>query len=212
MNRFILAVCCVARGRGAGLGASSEVFSCRSHSSGEPQGGARSDSRRRGCKCGAARWHAPGALGRLPRGLRAARRADRQEGESGRRQRVRIHAARRSRQAGRRPDGENRCWPRAPSPESANPDGETALMVAIKTGEFPIVDMLIKAGANVNVIEKFHNQTPLMYAADAPKNAGADGKAAAFERRRASRLGRSIATGRARSPRSPARSIARSAD
>jgi ankyrin repeat protein len=58
------------------------------------------------------------------------------------------------------------------SPESPNLDGETALMVAIKTGEFPIVDMLIKAGANVNVIEKFHNQTPLMYAADAPKNAG----------------------------------------
>jgi len=58
------------------------------------------------------------------------------------------------------------------SPESPNLDGETALMVAIKTGEFPIVDMLIKAGANVNVSEKFHNQTPLMYAADAPKNAG----------------------------------------
>ena len=58
------------------------------------------------------------------------------------------------------------------APESPNLDGETALMVAIKTGEFPIVDMLIKAGANVNVIEKFHNQTPLMYAADAPKNAG----------------------------------------
>ena len=57
-------------------------------------------------------------------------------------------------------------------PESANQDGETALMVAIKTGELPVVDMLVKAGANVNVIEKFHNQTPLMYAADAPKNAG----------------------------------------
>jgi ankyrin repeat protein len=58
------------------------------------------------------------------------------------------------------------------SPESPNLDGETVLMVAIKTGEFPIVDMLIKAGANVNVSEKFHNQTPLMYAADASKNAG----------------------------------------
>ena len=32
--------------------------------------------------------------------------------------------------------------------------------------------MLIKAGANVNVVEKFHNQTPLMYAAAAGKNAG----------------------------------------
>jgi len=58
------------------------------------------------------------------------------------------------------------------SPESANQDGETVLMVAIKTGDLPIVDMLIKAGANVNVAEKFHNQTPLMYAAAAGKNAG----------------------------------------
>ncbi|MCU1335620.1 MAG: ankyrin repeat protein, partial [Bryobacterales bacterium] len=50
-------------------------------------------------------------------------------------------------------------------PESPNPDGETALMLAIKTGELPIVEMLVKSGANVNVVEKFHNQTPLMYAA-----------------------------------------------
>ena len=57
-------------------------------------------------------------------------------------------------------------------PESPNLDGETALMVAIQTGDLSIVDMLIKAGANVNAVEKFHNQTPLMYAADAPKNAG----------------------------------------
>jgi uncharacterized protein len=58
-------------------------------------------------------------------------------------------------------------------PDSANQDGETALMLAIKTGELPVVEMLIKAGANVNMIEKFHNQTPLMWAAGAPKNAGA---------------------------------------
>lgn len=57
-------------------------------------------------------------------------------------------------------------------PESPNQDGETALMVAIKTGELPVVEMLIKAGANVNAVEKFHNQTPLMYAAAAGKNAG----------------------------------------
>jgi uncharacterized protein len=57
-------------------------------------------------------------------------------------------------------------------PDSANADGETAFMLAIKTGELPIVEMMVKAGANVNVVEKFHNQTPLMYAADAPKNAG----------------------------------------
>jgi ankyrin repeat protein len=58
------------------------------------------------------------------------------------------------------------------SPESPNLDGETALMVATKTGELPIVEMLIKAGAKVNVVEQFHNQTPLMYAAAAGKNAG----------------------------------------
>jgi len=57
-------------------------------------------------------------------------------------------------------------------PEGANQDGETALMLAIKTGELPIVEMLIKAGANVNAVEKFHDETPLMYAAAASKNAG----------------------------------------
>jgi uncharacterized protein len=57
-------------------------------------------------------------------------------------------------------------------PEGANQDGQTALMLAIKTGELPIVEMLIKAGANVNTVEKFHNQTPLMWAAAAQKNAG----------------------------------------
>jgi ankyrin repeat protein len=58
------------------------------------------------------------------------------------------------------------------NPEGANQDGETALMLAIKTGEVGLVDMLLKAGANVNTTEKFHNQTPLMWAATAPKNAG----------------------------------------
>jgi len=58
-------------------------------------------------------------------------------------------------------------------PESANPDGETALMLATKTGELPVVELLVKAGANLNTIEKFHHQTPLMWAATAPKNAGA---------------------------------------
>ena len=57
-------------------------------------------------------------------------------------------------------------------PEGANQDGQTALMLAIKTGEVPAVDTLIKAGANVNTIEKFHHQTPLMWAASAQKNAG----------------------------------------
>jgi ankyrin repeat protein len=57
-------------------------------------------------------------------------------------------------------------------PEGANADGETALMLAIKTGEMPIVEMLVKAGAKVNVVERLDNQTPLMWAADAPKDAG----------------------------------------
>ena len=58
-------------------------------------------------------------------------------------------------------------------PEGANQDGQTALMLAIKTGEVPVVEMLIKAGANVNTVEKFHNQTPLMWATTAQKNAAA---------------------------------------
>jgi ankyrin repeat protein len=58
-------------------------------------------------------------------------------------------------------------------PEGVNEDGQTALMLAVKTGELPVVEMLVKAGANVNAVEKFHNQTPLMWAATAPKNAGA---------------------------------------
>ncbi len=57
--------------------------------------------------------------------------------------------------------------------EGPNPDGQTALMGAIKTGAVDVVEMLIKAGANVNTIEKFHKQTPLMWAAAAPKNAPA---------------------------------------
>jgi uncharacterized protein len=57
-------------------------------------------------------------------------------------------------------------------PDTANQDGETALMLAIKTGELPVVEMLVKAGANVNAKETFHNQTALMWAAAAPKNAG----------------------------------------
>jgi ankyrin repeat protein len=57
-------------------------------------------------------------------------------------------------------------------PDIPNQDGETALMLAIKTGELPVVEMLIKAGANVNARETFHNQTALMWAAAAPKNAG----------------------------------------
>ncbi|HMD49177.1 MAG TPA: ankyrin repeat domain-containing protein [Bryobacteraceae bacterium] len=56
--------------------------------------------------------------------------------------------------------------------DTPNQDGETALMLAIKTGALPVVEMLIQAGANVNARETFHNQTALMWAAAAPKNAG----------------------------------------
>ena len=56
--------------------------------------------------------------------------------------------------------------------EGANPDGQTALMLAIKMGEPAVVEMFIKAGANVNTVETFHKQTPLMWAASAPRNAG----------------------------------------
>ena len=57
--------------------------------------------------------------------------------------------------------------------DKPNQDGETALMLAIKTGELPVVETLINAGANANARETFHQQTALMWAAAAPKNAGA---------------------------------------
>ena len=55
--------------------------------------------------------------------------------------------------------------------EGANPDGQTALMFAIKNGDLPIFQMLIDAGAKVNVVEKVQEQTPLMWAAAATRNA-----------------------------------------
>jgi ankyrin repeat protein len=55
--------------------------------------------------------------------------------------------------------------------EGANADGQTALMIAIKNGDLPIFRMLIDAGAKVNVAEKVQDQTPLMWAAAATRNA-----------------------------------------
>jgi ankyrin repeat protein len=55
--------------------------------------------------------------------------------------------------------------------EGANADGQTALMAAIKNGDLPIVQMLLDAGARVNVVEKVQEQTPLMWAAAATRNA-----------------------------------------
>src|SRR6202142_4358905 len=53
-------------------------------------------------------------------------------------------------------------------PARPNQGGETALILAIKAGELPVVEMLIKAGTNVNARETFHNPTALMWAAAAP--------------------------------------------
>ena len=55
--------------------------------------------------------------------------------------------------------------------EGANADGQTALMLAIKNGDLPIVQTLIDAGAQVNVVETVQEQTPLMWAAAATRNA-----------------------------------------
>jgi len=49
--------------------------------------------------------------------------------------------------------------------DSVNPDDESALMLAIKNGNLQMTETLVNAGASVNRIEKFHNQTPLIYAA-----------------------------------------------
>jgi uncharacterized protein len=49
--------------------------------------------------------------------------------------------------------------------DSANPDDETALMQAVKNGNLKMAQKLVDSGADVNRIEKFHNQTPLIYAA-----------------------------------------------
>ena len=56
-------------------------------------------------------------------------------------------------------------------PEGANEDGQSALMRAIKNGDLAIVQMLVNAGANVNAVEKVQDQTPLMWAAAANRNA-----------------------------------------
>ena len=56
-------------------------------------------------------------------------------------------------------------------PEGANLDGQTALMVAIKNGDLAVFNMLIDAGAKVEIVEKGQDQTPLMWAVAAPRNA-----------------------------------------
>ena len=56
-------------------------------------------------------------------------------------------------------------------PEGANPEGQTALMLAIKSGDLGIVRMLVDAGADVNAFEQVQDQTPLIWAAAATRNA-----------------------------------------
>ena len=55
--------------------------------------------------------------------------------------------------------------------EGANPEGQTALMLAIKSGDLGIVRMLVDAGADVNAVEQVQDQTPLIWAAAATRNA-----------------------------------------
>src|SRR5262249_33854556 len=55
--------------------------------------------------------------------------------------------------------------------ESAKADGQPALMIAMKNGDLPIFNLLIDAGAKVNAVEKVQDQTPLMWAAAAARNA-----------------------------------------
>ena len=55
--------------------------------------------------------------------------------------------------------------------EGANADGQTALMIAIKNGDLPVFNLLIDAGAKVNAVEKVQDQTPLMWAVAAARNA-----------------------------------------
>ncbi len=56
-------------------------------------------------------------------------------------------------------------------PEGANPEGQTALMLSIKSGDLGIVRMLVDAGADVNAVEQVQDQTPLIWAAAANRNA-----------------------------------------
>jgi ankyrin repeat protein len=49
--------------------------------------------------------------------------------------------------------------------ESANADGQTALMIVARTNLVDAARLLIKHGAQVNAREKWRNQTPLMWAA-----------------------------------------------
>jgi len=49
-------------------------------------------------------------------------------------------------------------------PDSPNPEGETALMLVVRTGHIDAAEVLINAGADVNARERWAGQTALMWA------------------------------------------------
>jgi uncharacterized protein len=49
--------------------------------------------------------------------------------------------------------------------DQGNADGQTALMILSRTSNVEAAKILIKHGANVNAVEHWHEQTPLMWAA-----------------------------------------------
>ena len=51
------------------------------------------------------------------------------------------------------------------NPNAANPDGETVLMDAARSGNLAVVDRLIAAGADVNARETWRGETAVMRAA-----------------------------------------------
>ena len=50
--------------------------------------------------------------------------------------------------------------------ESPNEDGQTALMLAARTGSLDIAKLLVERGADVNAKEAWRDQTALMWAVD----------------------------------------------
>ena len=50
------------------------------------------------------------------------------------------------------------------NPDSPNPEGETALMLVVRTGQLDAAELLIDAGADVNAKERWAGQTALMWA------------------------------------------------
>ena len=72
--------------------------------------------------------------------------------------------------------------------------------------------MLVKAGANVNTVEKFQQPNAFDVGCRRAKKCGRDGEAAAFQRRRRQASRAVLPTGRTRFPRSLALSIVPSGD